>query len=222
MLTQGEVILPCTTRAEAPVDDGELATAGAPLLFVSNGCFDVLSDAHAARAVYCRRQSSALVFLRERPRWFLSHERHRFRGIGLAPILPFGRGLAAIKIVWNRHQRRIPLRRVPDLRYDGFHPFCSGILFPRLCGLLLVFSLLVSCPALSSLHSRRRRRGKSSSFENGHPTLRHKLFLPCSRQMPLPKKKKIFVCDYIFRHIIDMSLDDPFAFYHMLPPVLPW
>ena len=44
------------------MDDGELATAGAPLLFVSNGCFDVLSDAHAARTAYCRRQSSAWFF----------------------------------------------------------------------------------------------------------------------------------------------------------------
>ena len=96
----------------------------APLPFVSNVCFGVLSDAYAARTACCRRQSSAWFFnvndhalfyksdlgpfYERSSRWFLSHERHRFRGIGLAPILPFGRGLAAIKIVWNRHQRRIP------------------------------------------------------------------------------------------------------------------
>ena len=80
----------------------------APLPFVSNVCFGVLSDAYAARTAYCRRQNNAWFFnvndhalfyksdlgpfYERSSRWFLSHERHRFRGIGLAPILLFREG----------------------------------------------------------------------------------------------------------------------------------
>lgn len=38
-----------------------------------------------------------MVFNGDVLRWFLSHERRHFRGIGLTPILPVRRGLAALR-----------------------------------------------------------------------------------------------------------------------------
>lgn len=48
----------CTIRDRDPLWTMVSLPPLAPLPFVSNVCFDVLSDAHAARTACCRRQSS--------------------------------------------------------------------------------------------------------------------------------------------------------------------